>query len=177
MPSRAHHNPKREPDLDSRGLASACIHGLFTGAPYAAGMLRITLACLLLAATPGFAAPSCPTAVTDAIAKAFPKAKVDGCKAEKEHGHDQFEVRVTKADAKKAEVDVSPDGKILQVEEKIAPAELPDAVKKAFATKYPKAKAERAEKQTAGAETSYEIAFGGKEATFKADGSFVEEED
>ena len=34
-------------------------------------------------------------------------------------------------DAKKAEVDVAPDGKILQVEEKVAPAELPDAVKMA----------------------------------------------
>ena len=145
-------------------------------------MLRLTLACftvggLALATTPAVAAPSCPTAVTDAIAKAFPRAKVDRCKAEKEHGHDQFEVRLTKADAKQAEVDVAPDGKILQVEEKIAPAELPDAVKKAFSAKYPKAKLERAEKQTAGADTSYEIAFGAKEATFKADGTFVEEED
>lgn len=140
-------------------------------------MLRTTLACILFVATPAVAAPSCPTAVTDAIAKAFPKSKIDGCKAEKEHGHDQFEVRVTKADAKKAEVDVAPDGKILQVEEKVAPAELPDAVKKAFAAKYPKAKAKRAEKQTAGADISYEIAFGAKEATFKADGTFVEEED
>jgi hypothetical protein len=138
-------------------------------------MLRTTLVCLLVA-TPAVAAPSCPTAVTDAIAKAFPKAKIDSCKAEKEHGHDQFEVRVTKADAKRAEIDVAPDGKILQVEEKIAPAELPDAVKKAFAAKYPKAKAERAEKQTAGADVSFEIAFGTKEATFKADGTFVEEE-
>jgi Putative beta-lactamase-inhibitor-like, PepSY-like len=140
-------------------------------------MLRISLACILFAATPAVAAPSCPTAVTDAIAKAFPKSKVESCKAEKEHGHDQFEVRVTKADAKKAEVDVAPDGKILQIEEKVAPAELPDAVKKAFAAKYPKAKAERAEKQTAGADISYEIAFGSKEVTFKADGTFVEEEE
>lgn len=139
-------------------------------------MLRTTLAAILLVATPAVAAPSCPTAVTDAIAKAFPKSKVDRCKAEKEHGHDQFEVRVTKSDAKKAEVDVAPDGKILQVEEKVAPAELPAAVKKAFAAKYPKAKAERAERQTAGSDVSYEIAFGAKEATFKADGTFVEEE-
>ena len=140
-------------------------------------MLRTTLAlALVLAATPAVAAPSCPTAVTDAIAKAFPKAKIDRCKAEKEHGHDQFEVRLTKADAKRAEVDVAPDGKILQVEEKIAPAELPDAVKKAFAAKYPKAKAERAEKQTAGKTVTYEVAFGKTEATFGEDGKFIEEE-
>jgi len=139
-------------------------------------MLRFSLLALLVA-SPALAAPSCPTAVTDAIAKAFPKSKVASCKAEKEHGHDQFEVRVTKADATKAEVDVAPDGTILQIEEKIAVTELPDAVKKAFATKYPKAKVERAEKQTAGQDISYEVAFGGKEATFKADGTFVEEED
>jgi hypothetical protein len=139
-------------------------------------MLRLSLLTLLVA-SPALAAPSCPTAVTDAITKAFPKSKVSSCKAEKEHGHDQFEVRVTRADATKAEVDVAPDGTILQIEEKIAVTELPDAVKKAFATKYPKAKAERAEKQTAGKDVSFEIAFGGKEATFKADGTFVEEED
>ncbi|MBV8757799.1 MAG: PepSY-like domain-containing protein [Deltaproteobacteria bacterium] len=138
-------------------------------------MLRTTLV-LMLAATPAFAAPSCPTAVTDAIAKAFPKSKIDRCKSETEKGVTQFEVRLTKADAKKVEVDVAADGKILQIEEKIAPTELPDAVKKAFAAKYPKAKAERAEKQTAGSDVSYEIAFGTKEATFKADGTFVEEE-
>ncbi len=139
-------------------------------------MLRAMFAFLVLAVTPAVAAPSCPTPVTDAISKAFPKAKIASCRAEKEHGHDQFEVRVTKADARKVEVDVAPDGTILQVEEAISTAELPDAVKKAFAAKYPKAKAERVEKQTAGTDVSYEIAFGTKEATFKADGTFVEEE-
>ncbi len=145
-------------------------------------MLRTSLAslglvlALVLVTPPAVAAPGCPTAVTDAIAKAFPKAKIVRCKAEKERGHDQFEVRVTKADTGKAEVDVAPDGTILQVEETIAPDALPAAVKKAFAAKYPKAKAARAEKQTAGTSVSYEIAFGAKEATFKADGTFVEEE-
>ena len=138
-------------------------------------MLRFSLLALLVT-SPALAAPSCPTAVTDAITKAFPKSKVASCKAEKEHGHDQFEVRVTRSDATKAEVDVAPDGTILEIEEKIALTELPDAVKKAFSTKYPKAKLERAEKQTAGKDISYEVAFGGKEATFKADGTFVEEE-
>jgi hypothetical protein len=138
-------------------------------------MLRITLLSLLVA-SPALAAPSCPTAVTDAVAKAFPKAKLASCKPEHEDGRDIFEAKLTKADGGKAEVDIAPDGKILQVEELVPVASLPDAVKKAFATKYPKAKADRAEKQTAGADISYEIKFGGKEATFKADGTFVEEE-
>ena len=124
---------------------------------------------------------SCPAAVKNAIDKAFPKATIATCKAEKEHGHDQFEVKIAKADGNKAEVDVSPDGKILQVEEKIALDKVPAAVMKAFAAKYPKAKADAAEKQTpaTGAPT-YELAFatdkGRKEATFSEDGKFVEEE-
>ena len=68
---------------------------------------------------------ACPAAVKTAIDKAFAKSTITRCKAEKEHGHDQFEVKLTKADGASAEVDVSPDGKILQVEEKIAAGLLP----------------------------------------------------
>lgn len=140
-------------------------------------MLKILVA---LAATTAIAHADCPKPVNDAIAKAFPKSTVTSCKAEKEHGHDQFEVRVAKADGAKAEVDVAPDGKILQVEEKIAVDKVPAAVMKAFAAKYPKAKATRAEKQTADSSVSYEIAFdlgaAHKEATFDESGKFVEEE-
>jgi hypothetical protein len=124
---------------------------------------------------------SCPSAVKTAIDKAFAKSSIGSCKAEREDGHDQFEVKLTKADGTKVEVDVSPDGKILETEEKIDVAKVPAPVVKAFAAKYPKAKAERAEKQTSskGAVT-YELAFtsesGRKEATFTEGGKFVEEE-
>jgi hypothetical protein len=78
------------------------------------------------------------------------------------------------------EVDVAADGTILQVEEPIAVDALPDAVKKAFAAKYPGAKATGANKQTAGKDIRYEIAFvvdkARKEATFSASGAFVDEE-
>lgn len=125
--------------------------------------------------------PSCPAAVKTAIDKAFAKSTITKCKAEREDGHDQFEVKLTKADGAKAEVDVAPDGKILQVEEKIAVNKLPAAVSKAFAAKYRKAKIDTAEKQTPAKGTvSYELAFstdaGRKEATFTEDGKFVEEE-
>ncbi|CAN5907390.1 hypothetical protein BH11MYX2_BH11MYX2_26990 [soil metagenome] len=65
-------------------------------------------------------------------------------------------------------------------ETKIALKDVPEAVTKAFAGKYPKAKATKAEKIEKGTEVTYELAWmDGKkkrEATFKADGTFVEEE-
>ncbi len=126
-------------------------------------------------------AAACPPAVTDTIAKTFPKSKIRKCKAEHEHGRDQFEVKLIKGDGAKAEVDVAPDGKILQIEEKVSVDKLPSPVVKAFSAKYPKAKVDAAEKQTpAEGAASYELAFatgsGRKEATFTEDGTFVEEE-
>ena len=131
---------------------------------------------VILLAT-SFAHADCPAAVKAAVDKAFPKATISVCKAAKEHGRDQFEVKAAKADGKTVEIDVTPDGKILQVEEKIPVDQVPAAVKKAFEAKYPKTKIDRAEKQTpASGAPSYELAFGNKEATFTEDGKFVEEE-
>ena len=126
-------------------------------------------------------AAACPAAVTGAITRAFPKSLIAKCKAEHEHGTEQFSVNVVKADGTKAEVDVSPEGKFLQVEEKIALEKVPGAVTKAFAAKYPRAKVTGAEKQTpTQGSPRYELAFttdaGRKEATFSEDGKFVEEE-
>src|ERR1041385_8898473 len=136
-------------------------------------MKTLIAALLLVSAT---AVADCPKAVTDGIAKAYPKSKVDSCKPEKS----TFEAKITKADGGKLEVDVGADGAILGTEEKIALDKLPAAVTKAFAAKYPKAKPTGAEKQVAGKTVSYEIAFDDgaarKEATFTEDGKFVEEE-
>jgi acyl-CoA synthetase (NDP forming) len=130
--------------------------------------MRTALLVLLISA-PAFAG-DCPKPVTEAIAKAYPKASVKACKAEGAN----FEARLANPDV---ELDLAADGKILATEEKIAVDTLPDAVKKAFAAKYPKAKAERAEKETtADKKVSYEIKFGKTEATFAADGTFIEEE-
>jgi hypothetical protein len=138
-------------------------------------MLR-TMLILALLATPALADSSCPKAVTDGVAKAFPKSTITSCHPEHEDGKDIFEAKITRADGTKAEVDIAPDGSILQLEEMIAVDKLPAAVKKAFATRYPKLKAERAEKQTAGKTVTYEVAGGNIEATFTEDGKFVEEE-
>ena len=151
--------------------------------------VHVALALPLLAAAPLFAEPTkpappaagCPDTVKSAIAQAFPKSTISKCKAEREHGHDQFEVKLVRADGTKAEVDVAADGKILQIEEGIAVDKVPAAVMKAFAARYPKAKVDTAEKQTpAAGAPSYELAFttdtGRKEATFTEAGQFVEEE-
>jgi hypothetical protein len=145
-------------------------------------MLRTAVLLLLMFAAPvhADAPPACPQAVTASIQRAFPQATIGACKAEHEHGKAIFEVKLTRPGGDKIEVDVAPGGEILQIEEKIAVDALPAAVKKAFAARYPRAKASGAEKQIAGKTVRYELAFqvgtARKEATFAADGAFVEEE-
>ncbi len=128
------------------------------------------------AATSSYAG-KCPTTITDAVTKAYPKGKITKCVAEKEDGVDQFEARVT-VGALALELDISTTGEITQVEQPIAVADLPAAVTKAFAAKYPKTKVTKAEQMTAGTKVSYELAFAvkgkRKEATFAPDGAFVE---
>jgi hypothetical protein len=145
-------------------------------------MHRIPLVALLLLAAPARADEPgrCPAPVIAGVSKAFPKATISVCKPERDHGKDIFEVKLTRPGGDRLEVDVAADGTIVQVEEPIAVDALPNAVMKAFAAKYPKAKATRANKQTAGKDIRYEIAFtvdnARKEATFSANGAFVEEE-
>src|SRR5579862_872814 len=91
--------------------------------------------------------PACPAAVAAAVAKAYPDGTISACKHEVEDGHDQFEVALTRKAGGSLELDVSPDGKILQTEEKIDLEEIPDAVLTAFAKRYPKAKPTSAERQ------------------------------
>lgn len=145
-------------------------------------MHRRSLIALLLLAAPAYAEEPgrCPASVTASVAKAFPRGTISACKPEHEHGKDLFEVKLTQPGGDRLEVDVAADGTILQVEEPIAVDALPGAVRKAFATRYPRAKPAGASKQTAGKDVRYEIAFtvdkARKEATFLADGAFVEEE-
>jgi len=114
-----------------------------------------------------------PTPVTKAFAARYPK--VTAIKAEKEVGKDKVVAYELKGD--KLEATFTADGTFLEEETVVALTTLPAAVTKAFAAKYPKAKAERAEKQVkADKTTTYEIAFGKTEVTFKDDGTFVEEE-
>jgi hypothetical protein len=123
----------------------------------------------------------CPPAVITSASRAFPGAKIVACKAAKEAGSDQLEVKLTRKVGGAIEVDFASNGNVLQIAEAIALTKLPDAVAKALKAKYPKAKANRAEKQTiTDRGVFFEIAFkvDGKtrQATFAASGAFVEED-
>jgi hypothetical protein len=112
--------------------------------------------------------------VKQAIDKAFPKTPIAQCRAVTEHGHAQYEVKLTGGTI---DVDVTPDGRIVVVEEKIAVDKVPAVVMAAFAARYPNKKVVAAEKQTATkGGVTYELAFGHREATFTDAGKFVGEE-
>ena len=115
--------------------------------------------------------------MTSAATKAYPDATIRSCVAE----NASFEVKLARKDRTVVELDISAKGEIEQVEERIAVAALPAAVTQAFAGKYPKLTILSAEQQTkADHSVTYELAFkAGKarhEATFKSDGTFVEQE-
>ena len=126
--------------------------------------------------------PACPAAVTSAVAKAYPDGTISACKHVVEDGHEQFEVKLARKAGGTLELDVSPDGKILQTEEPIDLTAVPDAVLTAFTKRYPKAKPTGAERQVqADGTTSFELHFVGdkgkpRAATFSQHGKFVEEE-
>jgi hypothetical protein len=172
------------------------IHRRFIASGDHRAMHRIPMVALLLLAAPAHADDHarCPAPVIASVSKAYPKVTISACKPERDperdHGVDFFEVVLARPSGDRLELDVAADGTILQVEESIAVDALPDPVKKAFAARYPRAKATAASKQTAGKDVRYEVAFVGdkargdkargdkarREATFSADGSFVEEE-
>lgn len=140
-------------------------------------MKTLLLTVSLLVTSLAHAETTCPSAVTDAAKKAYPDATISKCAAEEGN----YEVKLTKKDKSKLELVITAKGDIEETEEVVAPKTLPEAVTKAFTTKYGKAQILKAEKSTrADASVSYEVAWKDgkklKEATFKADGTFVEEE-
>jgi hypothetical protein len=120
---------------------------------------------------------SCPANVSASITKAFVGGKAVTCEVER----GQVEVTLTRKEGDVIEVDVALDGSILQVEAVVGLPALPTAVTAAFAKKYGGATITRAEKQTNTArgvffELAFTVAGQKKEATFAADGTFVDEE-
>jgi uncharacterized protein YxeA len=144
-------------------------------------ILGIIGAATVFALAPPSSASPCPAHVGDAVLQAHAGAVVNECKQETEDGKMQYEVKITLKDGKRMELDVDPAGKILQTEEYLELAAVPAVVMRAFTTKFPGAKATKAEKQTASdGKVTYEIRYGAatakKEVTFTADGALVEEE-
>jgi len=126
-----------------------------------------------------------PRAVLDGVTKKYPEAKKIGFEREIEKGKTVFEVQLMNG-GHKVDVDVSPEGNILEEEEEIAFDSAPEPVRKALSSsaKYAKWTVKRTERVVTGGNTSaprYELVVAsGKEKTelvFSADGKLLRSED
>lgn len=117
-------------------------------------------------------ASTCPPAVETAVRAAEPAATIASCHVEREDGAEIYEAQVTRADGKQAEVEVTPAGALVQIEEVIAATELPAAVSQAIAAKYADATVHRIERVSRPDHShEYEIAFAdGREVSFHENG-------
>ena len=82
-----------------------------------------------------------PKTVMDSLKGKFPKAEIQKWTKEKEGGLVVYDIEF-KQDGRKFEADIKEDGTIHNWEKAIAAKDLPDAVRKAVDTKYPKSKLE-----------------------------------
>lgn len=98
-----------------------------------------------------------PAAIASAFAKDYPNAKILNWSAEKEDGVLSYEVESMDG-ATRRDLVYSPEGKALEIEERIQPADLPQAVSLSISKAYPKGVVKSAEKLTRGDFTGYEVA-------------------
>jgi hypothetical protein len=140
---------------------------------------KLSLAAAMLATTQVQAKTKCPEPVSAAAVKAYPDARISGCKREVDSGKVQFEVKLDSKANGKVELDIDTTGSILLTEQIVPTDSVSQEALTAFKAKYPDAKISRAEKQTkADGSVTYELAFKEKgkkhEATFRGNGDFVE---
>jgi uncharacterized membrane protein YkoI len=87
-----------------------------------------------------------PSAAAEAIKAAFPKAKIEEAKLEKECGLDVYEVELKLEDESEVEVEVATNGTIVEIETEIAQKDAPPAVVEAVKAAAPDAKIEEVKK-------------------------------
>jgi uncharacterized membrane protein YkoI len=97
-----------------------------------------------------------PKAVTDAVKKRFPKAKLISAEKQKEDGKTLYEVSIEVGQTE-IEVTLTPEGKIIEIEKEIAVKDLPKAVKATLGKKYPKSTIESAAEITRGKVVTYGV--------------------
>ncbi len=114
-----------------------------------------------------------PAAVKKTIKRKFPKAEIEGASKEVEDGTTTYEVELEIKD-RSVDVALKADGTILEIEREVPVNELPKAVKKALAARYPKAKIEKVEEIVKGEHgpVHYEVAIKA-EVVFTAKGKIV----
>ncbi len=122
-----------------------------------------------------------PKAVSEAVMKKFPKAKMISASKEKEKDKIVYEVQI-KNEGYSMDVTVSAEGKILLVEKEIPVKELPKVITDAVETKYPKSTITSAEEISKDDKiTKYEMVITTAdkkklEVSFDPKGKFLEEE-
>jgi len=122
-----------------------------------------------------------PKAVLDAVKAKYPDGELLGAEKENENGKTLYEIKVKNKD-QTLEASFTEDGKLDSIEEPIDLKALPKEVSDALDAKYPKAKLDRAEKETEGDKISYEVRLTtaeGKKLEVELDpkGKILEEED
>ena len=127
------------------------------------GRLTTTLCTALLLAPVGAQAQEAriprkklPVAVLTAFEKAYPKATLKRAMKETKDGRVTFEIESLDGNTGRDLLYLA-NGTVIEIEETIPMAELPEPVKAAVVGKYPKGRIVKAEKVTRGAELSYDI--------------------
>jgi hypothetical protein len=97
-----------------------------------------------------------PAPVMAAFQKAYPKATIKGASTEAEEGKTYYEIESLDGKVKRDLLYLA-DGTVAEIEETVAPADLPPPVKAAVTDKYPKGKISKAEMVTRGAVVAYDV--------------------
>jgi hypothetical protein len=118
-----------------------------------------------------------PAAVKKTLKRKFPKAEIEKATKEVEDGNTVYEVELEIKD-RSVDVSLKADGTILEIEREVPADELPEAVRKKLAARYPKAKIEKAEEVTKGEDgpVRYEVAIT-TEVVLTAKGKIVQAEE
>jgi hypothetical protein len=97
-----------------------------------------------------------PIAVLNAFKASYPTATIKGYAREKEDGKTFYEIESMEG-ATGRDVLYNPDGSVAEVEETIAPSDLPAGIQEAIRTRYPRAVVIKAEKTVQGDTVGYEV--------------------
>ena len=120
-----------------------------------------------------------PKAILAAFNTSYPKATIKGYAKETENGNISYEIESMEGKTHR-DVSYTADGSVVSLEESIAYADVPEAIRNVVTKDYPKAKVTVCEKVTVGAVTNFELVVrSGKkkqELVFRADGTLVKQE-
>jgi hypothetical protein len=117
-----------------------------------------------------------PAPILAAFQAAYPHATIRSAAEEKENGKVVWEVESTDGGLRR-DLLYSPDGTVVEIEEEVPSAQLPEPVTAAVKARYPAARVVKAERVTRGAKVSYELQLAGaakKEIALTPDGKPVD---